>query len=79
MMLSNENRMPLFSMYYLSFRVRLNFDLKEDLLREIKDFISSSDKCSGLMEFAKDQASIAVEKCSLELKQGTDLSRLRNL
>ena len=29
-----------------------------------QDFISSSDKCSGLIEFAKDQASIAVEKCA---------------
>ena len=29
---------------------------------DFQDFISSSDKCSGLMGFAKDQASIAVEK-----------------
>ena len=29
-----------------------------------QDFISSSDKCAGLIEFAKDQASIAVEKCA---------------
>jgi hypothetical protein len=35
---------------------------------DFQDFISSSDKCSGLIEFAKDQASVAVEKCSLELK-----------
>ena len=31
---------------------------------DFQDFISSSDKCAGLMEFAKDQASIAVEKCA---------------
>jgi C_GCAxxG_C_C family probable redox protein len=31
---------------------------------DFQDFISSSDKCSGLIEFAKDQASIAVEKCA---------------
>jgi hypothetical protein len=35
---------------------------------DFQDFISSSDKCSGLIEFAKDQASVAVEKCSLQLK-----------
>jgi C_GCAxxG_C_C family probable redox protein len=29
---------------------------------DFQDFISSSDKCTGLIEFAKDQASIAVEK-----------------
>jgi len=31
---------------------------------DFQDFISSSDKCSGLIEFAKGQASIAVEKCA---------------
>ena len=31
---------------------------------DFQDFISSSDKCSGLIEFAKDQASIAVDKCA---------------
>jgi hypothetical protein len=31
---------------------------------DFQDFISSSDKCSGLIEFAKNQASIAVEKCA---------------
>ena len=35
---------------------------------DFQDFISSSDKCSGLIEFAKDQASVAVEKYALELK-----------
>ena len=35
---------------------------------DFQDFISSSDKCSGLIEFSKDQATIAVEKCVLELK-----------
>ena len=29
---------------------------------DFQDFISSSDKCIGLIEFAKNQASIAVEK-----------------
>ena len=31
---------------------------------DFQDFISSSDKCSGLIEFAKDQATIAIEKCA---------------
>ena len=31
---------------------------------DFQDFISSSNKCFGLIEFAKDQASIAVEKCT---------------
>ena len=31
---------------------------------DFQDFISSSDKCSGLIEFAKDQASVAVESFS---------------
>jgi hypothetical protein len=36
---------------------------------DFQDYISSSDKCSGLIEFAKDQASTAIEKYSLlELK-----------
>jgi len=35
---------------------------------DFQNFISSSDKCSGLIEFSKDQASVAVEKCSLKLK-----------
>ena len=30
---------------------------------DFQNFILSSDKCSRLMEFAKDQASIAIEKC----------------
>ncbi|MEJ2285894.1 MAG: C-GCAxxG-C-C family (seleno)protein, partial [Desulfobacterales bacterium] len=29
---------------------------------DFQDFVSSSDKCSGLIEFAKDQASIAIDK-----------------
>jgi hypothetical protein len=32
---------------------------------DFQNFISSSDKCSGLIEFAKDQASAAVDKYSL--------------
>jgi hypothetical protein len=32
---------------------------------DFQEFISSSEKCSGLIEFAKDQASAAVEKYSL--------------
>jgi hypothetical protein len=35
---------------------------------DFQDFVSSSDKCSGLVEFAKDQASMTVEKCARELK-----------
>ena len=35
---------------------------------DFQNFISSSNKCSGLIEFSKDQASVAVEKYSLELK-----------
>jgi C_GCAxxG_C_C family probable redox protein len=35
---------------------------------DFQDYISSSDKCSRLIEFVKNQASIAVEKCSLGLK-----------
>ena len=35
---------------------------------DFQNFIFSSDKCSRLMEFAKDQASIAVEKCAREIK-----------
>lgn len=35
---------------------------------DFQNFISSSDKCSGLMEFDKDQASIAVKKCAQEVK-----------
>ena len=31
---------------------------------DFQNYISSSEKCSALMEFAKDQASIAVEKCA---------------
>jgi hypothetical protein len=31
---------------------------------DFQDFISHSDKCSGLIEFAKDQAFVAVENCS---------------
>jgi len=31
---------------------------------DFQDFISSSAKCSGLIEFARDQASIAVKKCA---------------
>ncbi len=40
---------------------------------DFQNFISSSEKCSRLMEFAKDQASIAVEKWAPELKLGTEL------
>ena len=35
---------------------------------DFQNYISSSDKCSGLMEFAKDHASIAVKKYEQELK-----------
>ena len=31
---------------------------------DFQDFISSSDKCSGLIEFAKDQASTVIERCA---------------
>ena len=31
---------------------------------DFQGFISSSDKCSGLMKFGIDQASMAVEKCA---------------
>jgi hypothetical protein len=40
---------------------------------DFQNYISSSDKCSALMDFAKDQASMAVEKCARELKQGKEL------
>jgi hypothetical protein len=40
---------------------------------DFQNFISSSEKCSRLMEFAKDQASIAVERWASELKLGTEL------
>jgi C_GCAxxG_C_C family probable redox protein len=35
---------------------------------DFQSYISSSDKCSGLIEFAKDQASTAIKKCSSELR-----------
>jgi len=35
---------------------------------DFQGYISSSDKCFGLIEFAADQASTAIKKCSLELK-----------
>jgi hypothetical protein len=31
---------------------------------DFQDFISSSDKCAGLIEYAKDQALVAIESCS---------------
>ena len=38
-----------------------------------QDFISSSKKCSKLIEFAKHQATISVEKCAWEQNQGKEI------
>lgn len=35
---------------------------------DFQSYVSSSDKCFGLIEFAKDQASTAIEKCRKELE-----------